>query len=123
MRPLVVVISFVSGLAFGWAANPVATKFYNMKSEYVTAAVIRKTADFIRVHQKWPSSWAELGDGDLSKYTHFDFTVKLHESDRYVIMRSINTRRGIWKTYPHYSDNMLALYSQIDLVRRGLTSH
>ena len=123
MPPLAIVISFVTGLAIGWIANPLVTKFSNMKSEYVTAAVIHKTSEFIRVHQKWPSSWAELGDGNQSTYTNFDFTISLLESDRYDIMHSINTRRGIWKTYPHYADNMLALYSQVDTVRRGLTSH
>ena len=50
-------------------------KFSNMKSEYVTADVIRDTELFLKkTDGKWPRSWADLG-GDYSEFTDVNFSL------------------------------------------------
>jgi hypothetical protein len=100
----------------GYAIGP---KLYYMKSEYVTADVIRAADRFVTEHpKKWPRSWQDLGGKDLSQYTdfRFDLTPDMILRDRQLIYSAIQPKCHQYRTYPHARAQLDALYEKLSSV-------
>ena len=88
-----------------------------MKSEYVTASIIRSVNNFVSANRKWPALPSDVSKTDFHEYANMDFNVDVYTSDENRILHSINTQSGIWKTYPHYKMDMEGLRDTIFTIR------
>jgi hypothetical protein len=94
-----VVVFFVGSFVY-----VLAPKLYYMKSEYVTADVIRDTDRFVSAHPgEWPHSWHDIGGVDLSRYTDMRFNLTTQEiiSNKSLIYTAIQPKCHQYRTYPH----------------------
>lgn len=112
-----ITIIVILGLAgVGYAIGP---KLYYMKSEYVTADVIRAADRFVTEHpKKWPQSWQDLGGEDLSRYTdfRFDLTPEMIVRDRQLIYSAIQPKCHQYRTSPHARAQLDGLYKKLTSV-------
>jgi len=100
-----------------WALGP---KLANMKSEYVTARVIRDTHAFVKkTHGQWPRSWADLGSEDLSSYTRMRFDIDPATATREDILSAISPKSGRYLTYPHAGNGLARLFEELENQRQG----
>ena len=109
-----VVLWFVGGVAY-----VLGPKLYYMKSEYVTADVIRAADRFVAEHpKKWPHSWQDLGGEDLSRYTdfRFDLTPEMITHDRQLIYSAIRPKCHQYRTYPHARAQLDEIYEKLTSV-------
>ena len=110
----------VIGILFvGSIACVLGPKLYRMKSEYVTADVIRAASRFVTEHSgQWPRSWKDLGGEDLSRYTdfRFDLTVQMLIHDRQLIYSAIQPRCHRYRTYPHARAQLDGLYEKLTAI-------
>jgi hypothetical protein len=98
-------IALVAALAIGARVATVAAtllpRLWNMKAEYVTAAVICRTEDDVaESHGQWPRSWADLGE-DMSAYTTINFSLDPEKASAADVAASIKPLSGRSLTYPH----------------------
>ncbi len=118
-KPLTLIACMAAaGAAFlAWAVGP---KLLNMKSEYVTADVIRDTRAFVaKTRGQWPRSWQDLGSDDLSSHTHMTFDIDPATATREDILSAIAPRSGRYLTYPHAEDDLAALFVEVRKHRVG----
>ena len=104
----------------GSTAFVVIPKLHSMKSEYVTADVIRAADRFVTAHPgRWPQSWQDLGGEDLSRYTDFRFDLKrrMIVRDRQLIYGAIQPKGHRYRTYPHAREQLDALYEKLASAR------
>jgi hypothetical protein len=102
--------------AVGGIVYLIGPKLYYMKSEYVTAHVIRAADLYISQHpQEWPKSWQELGLDDYSQYTEFrfDLTPEAILQDQQLIYSAIQPRCRQYRTYPHARRQLDELYRKL----------
>jgi hypothetical protein len=78
---------------------------YQLKSEYVTADVIRDVEQFVKLQNgRWPRSWDELpGAVDARNYARIDFNASTQDliADRHRIYTAITPMSREYRTYPH----------------------
>ncbi|HBC86557.1 MAG TPA: hypothetical protein DCZ94_06345 [Lentisphaeria bacterium] len=76
---------------------------YQVKCEYVTWEVIRKTNKYIEDNQgRWPKSWSDIGLNDkYSKYSTIDFSLDPFTATEDEILSAIKTKS---KQDPFYHD-------------------
>lgn len=102
--------------AVGSVSYVLAPKVYYMKSEYVTADVIRAADRFVTENpKKWPQSWQDLGGVNLSQYTdfRFDLTPEMFLRDRQLIYSAIQPKCHQYRTYPHARAQLDRLYDKL----------
>ena len=92
-------------------------KFWNMKSEYVTAGTISNLEKYVETHNgKWPTCWKDLGDGtDLSKYTRFrfDLTSEGILQNPNLIYQAVTPHSGVYYTYPHAEQRLKGVLKKV----------
>ena len=87
--------------------------FSNMKSEYVTADVIRDTEHFIKkTDGRWPRSWADLG-GDCSEFTDVNFSLDPSKATKDDVLKAIKPKSGRYYTYPDSKEDLEAVYDEL----------
>lgn len=109
-------------VAMGYHLGP---KFYYMKSEYVTADVIRAADSFVTQNpKKWPKTWQDLGGEDLSRYTdfRFDLTTEAIVNNRQLIYTAIQPQCHRYRTYPHSRALLDTLYEKLATGANAKTS-
>ena len=88
-------------------------KVSNMKSEYVTAGVIRDTGLFItKTDGQWPRSWADLGE-DRSRCTDLNFSLDPVKATKDDVLGAIKPKSGRYYTYPHSKEDLEAVYNEL----------
>lgn len=107
------IIATLFMICFGIVLGP---RFCYMKSEYVTAGVIRDTDRFVTEHpHQWPKSWRDLGVEDFSQYTdfRFDLTPEMIARDPELIYSAIQPQCHQYRTYPHAKTQLKALSDKL----------
>jgi len=105
----VVVASIIVFIALG-----LGTRFLNMKSEYVTAGVIRNTNAFVEdTGGQWPRSWTDLKMDDMSAYTRMNFDIDPTTATKEEIMSSIRPQSDMYITYPNAEDDLERLWTEL----------
>lgn len=118
-KALLLGIAAITILIVGSVGYVLGPKLYYMKSEYVTADVIRAADRFVTEHpKKWPQSWQDLGGEDLSRYTdfRFDITPEMIVRDRQWIYSAIQPKCHQYRTYPHARAQLDRLYDKLTAV-------
>lgn len=116
IKALLCGVAVIGLLLAGSVVYLFGTKFYYMKSEYITADVILAADRFVSDHPgQWPRSWQDLGSEDLSKYTdvRFDLTADMLIHDRQLIYSAIQPKCHQYRTYPHARENLDRLYRKL----------
>jgi hypothetical protein len=115
---LVAIALVISGLVAVLAAGPVP-RLWNMTAEYVTAAVIRDTEEYVvRSQGRWPQSLADLGE-DRSRYTTINFAIDPKSSSKADVVRAIRPVSGKFLTYPHADRDLERLFATMRRVSDG----
>ena len=97
--------------AIVWAVSP---KLINMKSEYVTAGVIRDTYEFVKENQgQWPNSWSDIGSQDFSSHTRMSFHIDPSSATKEQVMSAISPQSGKYLTYPHAKADLESLFEEM----------
>ena len=117
-RVLVAIALVIGGLIAALAAGLIP-RLWNMTAEYVTAAVIRDTEEYVvRSQGRWPQSWADLGE-DRSRYTTIDFAIDPKSSSKADVARAIRPVSGKFLTYPHADRDLERLFATMRRVDGG----
>jgi hypothetical protein len=88
-------------------------KLSNMKSEYVTAGVIRYIGTFIeRTGGQWPRSWTDLGK-DYSEFTDVNFSLDPSTATKDDVLGAVKPKSGRYYTYPHSKEDLLSVYDEL----------
>ena len=85
-----------------------------MKSEYVTAGVIKTVTAYVQKNPgKWPRCWNDLGGTDHSQYTRMNFSLNPATATREEILSSILPNSDKYMTYPHAKKQMEKLWTLV----------
>jgi hypothetical protein len=116
-------VAVVAALALGALVAAVSAtllpRLWNMRAEYVTADVIRKTEAYVaQSHGQWPRSWSDLGE-DMSAYTAIDFSLDPEKASARDVAAAIKPVSGRYLTYPHAKRDLERLYSVLSESKAG----
>jgi hypothetical protein len=121
MKKILIIVLCVTIACAAVIALALAPKLINMKSEYVTAGVIRDTHAFVKTHQgQWPTSWSDLGSEDFSSYTRMRFDLDPLSATKEQVMSAISPQSGKYLTYPHAEADLEALFEELMKQRREI---
>jgi len=98
-------IAFALFAITGAAAKRVYDWNSQLKSEYMTAQVIRDVTQYVRSHKgDWPRSWADIPQSEYARqYVKLKFDVDPDElvASPNLIQTTIVPMSGEYNTYPH----------------------
>jgi len=112
LKRLAIGIGCALMLFIGTMLYSIMPKLLNMKAEYNTAAVIRRTDEFVRTHPgQWPRSWADLELNNQDNLTTVNFALNPTNATRTDVLASIHPPNGKYYTFPHSHRMLECLYS------------
>ena len=119
-RVLIIVLGLVIACMV-LIALAIGPKLINMKSEYMTAGVIRDTQEFVeKTKGEWPSSWQDLGNHDFTSCTRMNFDVNPALATKQDVMSAISPQSGKYLTYPHAEAQLKALFKELKSQREEI---
>ncbi|MFI4862282.1 MAG: hypothetical protein ACIAXF_16580 [Phycisphaerales bacterium JB063] len=87
--------------------------------EYHTAGTINEVTEFVREHNRWPTSWTELNSSPLEDVV-VDWTIDIESCDRHDVMTAIVPITRRYQTYPHAESQLDALWQAVQVSRETL---
>ena len=118
-KTCLIVIAWLGSLAAAFVLGLSWCVIMNLKSEYVTADVIRLITEYVESNDgQWPQSWADIGRQDARSLTYVNWSLDPQTADRHDIMTSIEPITDIYYVYPHAQSDLRRLYDAIAIWRR-----
>ncbi len=110
-------IVLVALLVGAFVVHRVSRQLHEVKSEYVTASVIRAVRAYVHEHDgQWPTSWSDLTErDDVTRYAVVRFDISSDDilKDRNLIYDAIRPASGDFRTYPRARQDLDRLYETI----------
>lgn len=112
-------LSLVVGFIIGYATSGLSTYLSSVTPEYHSAGTINEVTEFVREHDRWPTSWAELNSPPLEGVV-VDWALDIESCDRHDVMTAIVPTTRRYQTYPYAEQQLDDLWQTVQESRDAL---
>lgn len=112
-------LSLVVGFIIGYATSGLSTYLSSVTPEYHSAGTIYEVTEFVREHDRWPTSWSELNSPPLEGVL-VDWALDIESCDRHDVMTAIVPTTRRYQTYPYAEQQLDALWQAVQESRDAL---
>ena len=112
-------LSLVVGFIIGYATCTLNRYLDSLAPEYNSASAINEITEFVREHDRWPTSWSELNSPPLEGVV-VDWALDIESCDRHDVMTAIVPTTRRYQTYPYAEQQLDDLWQTVQESRETL---